>query len=104
MSVGTHDVRSEIKKYMAVFAGLLILTVLTVTVSNLKIGISLAIVIALTIAAIKGAMVACNFMHLTSEKKLVYFVLIMTATFFLAMILLFYFSYFDLPEGSKYVP
>jgi cytochrome c oxidase subunit 4 len=104
MSVGTHDVKSEIKKYMAVFAGLLILTIVTVAVSNLKIGISLGIVVALVIATVKGAMVACNFMHLTSEKKLIYFVLIMTGFFFLAMILLFYCSYFDLPEGSRYVP
>jgi len=103
MSAETHDIRKEVKKYFIVFAVLLVLTVVTVTASNLQIGVTLGIIVALIIASVKGYLVACNFMHLSSEKKLVYFVLIIAAVFFIWMMLIFYASHFDLPEGAHYV-
>ena len=42
----------------------------------------------LFIATIKGSLVAGYFMHLISERKLVYAVLILTLIFFLALIFL----------------
>jgi len=103
MSLETHDIRKEVKKYFIVFAALLILTVVTVAVSNLQFGVALGIIVALIIASVKGYLVACNFMHLSSEKKVVYFVLIIAAVFFIAMMLIFYVSHFNLPEGAEYV-
>ena len=44
--------------------------------------------VALFVAAIKGSLVACYFMHLISEKKLIYGVLALTALFFIALLLL----------------
>jgi len=103
MSTETHDIRKEVKKYFIVFAALLVLTVVTVVASNLQFGVTLGVIVALIIATIKGYLVACNFMHLSSEKKVVYFVLIIAAVFLIWMMLLFYVSHFDLPEGAHYV-
>ena len=103
MSSEAHDIQKEVKKYMAVFGGLLVLTVTTVLASNFRIGVTLGIIVALIIAIIKGGLVACNFMHLSSEKRTVYMVLILTVIFFAAMLLLIYFAHCNLPEGAAYV-
>jgi caa(3)-type oxidase subunit IV len=44
--------------------------------------------VALLVAIIKGSLVACYFMHLISEKKLIYAVLAVTAFFFVALMVL----------------
>jgi caa(3)-type oxidase subunit IV len=44
--------------------------------------------VALLVATIKGTLVACYFMHLISEKKLIYAVLALTAVFFIALLAL----------------
>jgi len=103
MSAETHDIQKEIKKYFIVFVALLVLTVVTVTASNLPFGVTLGIIVALIIASVKGYLVACNFMHLSSEKKVVYFVLILAAIFLMAMMFLFLAGHYDLPEGARYV-
>jgi caa(3)-type oxidase subunit IV len=46
------------------------------------------VAIALLIATIKGALVACYFMHLISERRLIYLVLALTVVFFLFLLLL----------------
>ena len=43
---------------------------------------------ALLVATIKGSLVACYFMHLISEKKLIYAVLALTAAFFVVLLAL----------------
>jgi len=103
MSEETHDIRKEVKKYIAVFAALLILTIVTVAASNFQIGITLGIIVALIIASVKGYLVACNFMHLSSEKRVIYLVLILAAIFLIAMMLVLYISHYNLPEGARYV-
>jgi len=45
-----------------------------------------AIFVGLTIAIIKGYLVAANFMHLNSEKKMIYWILMLTV-FFLALVI-----------------
>ena len=68
---------------MTVFGALLALTAITVAASYLNVSTGVAILIALLIASVKGSLVACYFMHLISEKKIVYWVLIMTVGFFI---------------------
>jgi len=46
------------------------------------------VTIALIVATIKGSLVACYFMHLISEKKLIYAVLALTVVFFIALLAL----------------
>jgi cytochrome c oxidase subunit IV len=87
----TNDVetiRKETRTYITVFIALAVLTVLTVAVSYFHLPPVLAIGIALLIATFKGSLVAGFFMHLLHERKLIYWLLILTVVFFL--VLLFY--------------
>ena len=81
----------HIANYRKVFIFLIIGTVLTVCASylefNVQNSIAGAIFVGLTIATIKGYLVAANFMHLNSEKKLIYWILLLT--FFFLILLLF---------------
>jgi cytochrome c oxidase subunit 4 len=83
-----EDIKKETRVYILVFIALAALTLVTVGVSYLDLGVAGGIALALVIAAIKGSLVAAFFMHLISERRLVYAVLILTAAFFLALIFL----------------
>jgi cytochrome c oxidase subunit 4 len=82
------DIDKHVRVYMIVFASLAVLTVVTVGVYYLPLGPTASIALALVIATIKGALVACYFMHLISEKKFVYLLLIMTGIFFITLLVL----------------
>jgi len=82
----TEDIKKHVRAYIMVFVALMALTVITVAVSYLHLDVTAAIVVALFIASIKGGLVASYFMHLISEKKLVYFTLMLTVVFFIALI------------------
>ena len=79
-----------IANYRKVFIYLLIGTTLTVWASymefNVHNSIAGAVFVGLTIAMIKGYLVAANFMHLNSERKLIYWILLLTV-FLLALLL-----------------
>ena len=97
------DIRKHVRTYVSVFVALLALTLITVTVSYLHLNIGAAIVVALFIAAIKGSLVASYFMHLISEKKVIYGALILTAVFFVVLMWLPIFAHSD-PIVYKHVP
>lgn len=83
MSHGSTGAR---RTNVAVFASLLLLTVVTVLVSYVDLGL-LNVVVALLIASVKASLVALFFMHLKGENRLVWgFALV--PIFFLALILL----------------
>ena len=63
-------------------------TVITVAASYLNVSVPLAIVIGLFIASVKASLVACYFMHLIAEKRLIYWVLLLTVAFFIALMAL----------------
>jgi len=88
MSHSHADIDKHVRVYLLVFAALAVLTVVTVGVYYLHLSTVPAIVLALIIAGVKGSLVACYFMHLISEKKLIYFVLALTASFFVVLLLL----------------
>ncbi len=96
--------RSHIKVYIAVFVALLVGTV--ITVAAWKWGnfptMMLTIVVALFIALIKAFLVAAYFMHLISERKVVYGILITTAVFFAGLMYLIVSSREDMPRGTAY--
>ena len=82
------DIDRHVKVYVTVFVALMVLTVITVAVSRLHLSLPVAVSVALLVATIKGSLVACYFMHLISEKKLIYAVLVVTAVFFIALLAL----------------
>ena len=82
-----EEIRKEMRVYLTVFAGLGALTALTVWACyGLKMPPHKAILIALAIAITKGFLVAGFFMHLLSERKIIYGVLILTAFFFAVLL------------------
>ncbi len=82
------DIDRHVRIYITVFVSLMTLTIITVAVSYLHLPIAYAVTVALLVATIKGSLVACYFMHLISEKKLIYAVLVLTAVFFAALLAL----------------
>ena len=82
------DIDKHVRVYITVFVALMVLTIVTVAVSYLDLATPLAVTVALFIAVIKGSLVACYFMHLISEKKVIYAVLALTAFFFIALLAL----------------
>ncbi len=104
-----HDVASHLKTYIAVFAALLVGTVVTVSMYYVHFeSMALTIAIALFIASIKSFLVAGYFMHLLSEKKMIYSIMAVTVVFFFALGGLTIWGTHDLPTGSEskalYVP
>jgi cytochrome c oxidase subunit 4 len=82
------EIDKHVKVYITVFVVLMVLTIITVAVSYLHLPVPVAISVALLVATIKGSLVACYFMHLISEKKLIYAVLALTVIFFIALLAL----------------
>ena len=73
----------------------MVLTIVTVAISYLHLPVHLAVTVALIVATIKGGLVACYFMHLISEKKLIYAVLILTVAFFIPLMTLPVLTHFN---------
>ena len=89
------DIDRHVRVYITVFVALMALTIVTVTVSRFHLPVPIAVTVALVVAIIKGSLVACYFMHLISEKKLIYAVLALTAVFFVALMALPLFTVSD---------
>ena len=86
---GDHaDIDKHVRVYITVFVALMVLTMVTVAISRLHLSVPVAVTVALLVAIVKGSLVACYFMHLISEKKLIYAVLALTAAFFVALLVL----------------
>jgi caa(3)-type oxidase subunit IV len=77
-----ESIAREKRKYLIIFGVLALLTVITVLANRLPVPKAGAIAIGLGIAAIKASLVAGYFMHLISERRLIYAVLTLTVFFF----------------------
>jgi cytochrome c oxidase subunit 4 len=91
------DIQKHVRTYILVFAALAVLTVVTVGVYYLDLSTGAAVALALLIATVKGSLVACYFMHLISEKKLILAVLALTVSFFIVLLLLPVLTSLDAP-------
>jgi cytochrome c oxidase subunit 4 len=89
------DIDRHVRIYITVFVALMVLTIVTVAVSRLHLSVPVAVTLALVVATVKGSLVACYFMHLVSERKLIYAVLALTVVFFAVLVALPIFSYHD---------
>jgi cytochrome c oxidase subunit 4 len=92
-----HTTRGYWFVYFALLAG----TVLTVWASFIHFGShEINIAVALLIACVKAFLVAGYFMHLISEKKMIYSVLAFTAFFFVGLMFLTLWSMHDFPSHT----
>ena len=82
------DIDRHVRIYISVFVTLMVLTIVTVAISRLHLPVPIAVSVALLVATVKGSLVACYFMHLISEKKLILAVLALTVAFFIALLAL----------------
>lgn len=97
MASSAHDMQKHIKLYVAIFVALLVLTAVTVLVAELDVTIGIGIVIAMIVACVKGGLVSCFFMHLTTEKGILFWILGITVLFFFVLLLLPMITSFDNP-------
>jgi cytochrome c oxidase subunit IV len=91
------DIDRHVRGYLVVFVTLLALTIVTVGVSYLHLEVHQAVLVALTIACFKASLVGLFFMHLISERRLIFVVLAFTVAFFLVLLFLPMLTNFDRP-------
>lgn len=78
-----ESIAKEKRKYLIVLGMLAVLTVLTVAAAEvLHLPPMETVLVAMAIATVKASLVAAVFMHLLSERKLIYAVLVLTVAFF----------------------
>ena len=94
------DIDRHVRVYITVFVALMALTIITVAVSRLHLPVPVAVTVALLVATIKGSLVACYFMHLISERKMIYGIMAFTAVFFAGLMFLVVWSYGDFPRHT----
>ena len=82
----SEEIDRHVRTYILVFVSLMVLTVVTVAVYYLPLPLGASIALALVIATVKASLVACFFMHLISEKKLIFAVLGLTVAFFFVLL------------------
>jgi cytochrome c oxidase subunit 4 len=88
-----EDIKQATRKYIYVFLALLLGTVITVIAAYIPFGShALNIAVALFIASCKAFLVAGYFMHLISEKRMIYGLMAATGFFFLGLVLLIVFA------------
>jgi caa(3)-type oxidase subunit IV len=94
-----EDFTHHVRRYLYVFYALLFGTLVTVGASYIPFGNhAINIGVALAIACAKAFLVAGFFMHLISERKMIYGLLIFTACFFLGLMFLTLSAYGDFPR------
>lgn len=87
--MGDHaDIDRQVKTYIVIFITLMALTFVTVAISRIHLPTPTAVALALAVASVKGGLVAGYFMHLISERKLIWWVLWFTISCFVAVLLL----------------
>ena len=92
----THDVSKHIRGYLLVGVTLITFTAITVALSYVNFGTQKAnITVAMLVATFKAGLVAAIFMHLASEKKMIYRILIFTVFFVLGLFWLTYLTWYD---------
>ena len=88
---GHHDspeeIRKSLRKYWTIGGVLYVLTVVTVILGFIEMPTVPAIILGMAVAVTKASLVALFFMHLIDEKKLIYYTLLLTVTFFVVCML-----------------
>ena len=97
-----HDVAAQVRGYMFVFGALLALTLATVGVSYLRLPETPAVIVGISIALVKAALVAMYFMHLKGEKPMVYWPLGLTAFLFVGLLVSLLLSEGDHLFGTQF--
>ncbi|HZL42317.1 MAG TPA: cytochrome C oxidase subunit IV family protein [Verrucomicrobiae bacterium] len=96
-----EDITQHVRRYLYVFYALMFGTIVTVGASYIPFGNrEINIGVALFIACSKAFLVAGFFMHLISERKMIYGILAFTAILFLGLMTLTVLSFADMPHHA----
>jgi cytochrome c oxidase subunit IV len=96
-----HEFAHHVRRYLFVFYALIFGTIITVGASYIPFGNrEINIGVALFIAICKASLVACYFMHLISERKMIYGIMGFTAVFFIGLMFLTIWSFADFPRHT----
>jgi cytochrome c oxidase subunit IV len=91
-----HDVSKHIRLYVLIGVTLLVFTGITVALSYINFGTQKAnVAVAMLVATFKAGLVAAIFMHLSSEKRMIYRILIFTFFFVFGLFWLTYLAWYD---------
>jgi cytochrome c oxidase subunit IV len=91
-----HDVAKHIRLYVMIGVTLLLFTGITVALSYVNFGTQKAnVAVAMLVATFKAGLVAAIFMHLSSEKRMIYRILLFTFFFVLGLFWLTYLAWYD---------
>jgi cytochrome c oxidase subunit 4 len=91
----------HVRRYLYVFYALIFGTIITVGASYIPFGNrAINIGVALFIAVCKGSLVAGYFMHLISERKMIYCIMAFTAFFFVGLMFLIIWASSDFPRNT----
>lgn len=106
---GHDDVAHHLPTYWKVFWALIAGTIITVALYSVHFeSMAVTIAIALFVATVKAFLVAGYFMHLLTEKKMIYGILAATVFFFAALMALTLWGSHDHPTHTEtktfYVP
>ena len=93
--MSVEEVKKHTRIYWVIFSSLLLLTGVTVGISYIHLPFTYAVILALVVASTKASLVALYFMHLISEKAVIYFTLALTAFFFVFFIIIPWFIPWD---------
>jgi cytochrome c oxidase subunit 4 len=81
-----QDVKKHVRQHLLIAVGVAVGTIMTIWTSQTNFGNFAAnVAMTLGIAAVQAFLVAAYFMHLLSEKKVIYSFLVFTAVFFVVM-------------------
>lgn len=95
-------IKKHVKIYIGVFLALLVGTFVTVAMYSVHFeSFTVTVAVALLIASIKAFLVAGYFMHLMTEKKMIYGILLLTVFFFIGMMALTLWSSHDGPRFTE---
>ena len=99
-----HDLQKSVRRYLFVFYALIAGTAITVGAYYIHLpSVAITVAVALFIASVKAFLVAGYFMHLISEKKMIYSILAATAFFFAGMMYLVVWSRGQMPPGTVHL-
>jgi cytochrome c oxidase subunit IV len=98
-----HDIPKQVRAFIWVFVALLVGTVVTVGLNAVHFdNVAVTVAVALFVAIIKAVLVAGFFMHLISERKAIYAVLLATVFFFAGLMFLTVWARDQVPVGTVY--
>ncbi len=98
-----QNFQHEIKQYRSIFISLIILTAISVGIHQMHLNLALSITLILSIAVLQATLSVCYLMHLISERKLIFLVLMLTVFFVFGMVTLILGSHASHPHGTTYV-